>query len=320
LSLIELRKNFEFSIRSLNQHIFPLVINIPLIFFLEKHNLKRLWREGNLLSLRTWPLWLQIFLPFFVINELFFILLRHRMIRYYIHIFPFYFMVQGWILAKLWGKGKKWTAGLIFCLLCFTNISQDSAQFLFHSFNVRENIREAVKETRFYFFDFLYEITHQYEGPVSSIVDYLKKYAKPGDEIKVPLAGEPESIQFYLPEQKVLNSRFFSEFNFPDWIVPRDYWVRQELLKDDPAKIPQYEAYLNEIGRKYERITLPTFDIVWENRPDDLGYHKFRTVTEGLYQTMIYRKLLSEDQNKAGERVKENVEGRGFDRKPLIPV
>ncbi|GEM_PF-831823 len=320
VSLIELRKNFEFSIRSLNQHIFPLVINIPLIFFLKKHNLKRLWREGNLLSLRTWPLWLQIFLPLFVINELFFILLRHRMIRYYIHVFPFYFMLQAWVLVGLKERTRAWIATALFIVLSFTNIFQDSAQFLFHSFNVQENIREAVKETRFYFFDFLYEITHTYEGPVSSIVDYLRKHAKPGDEIKVPLAGEPESIQFYLPEQKVLNARFFSDLNFPDWIAPRDYWVRQELLKGDPQRLPESEAYLNEIGRRYERITLNTFDIVWENRPDDLGYHKFRTVTEGLYPTMIYRRLSEDEyQRRLKAYSPEQVAGTGFDRKPLIP-
>ena len=41
------------------------------------------------------------------INSVFFVFLRHRMMRYYIHLFPFYFMIQSWLFYRACQFGKK---------------------------------------------------------------------------------------------------------------------------------------------------------------------------------------------------------------------
>ena len=48
---------------------------------------------------------------------------------------------------------------------------------------------------RSYFGDYLYEITHDYDGPVEGIVEYLKKNAGPSDLVQIPY-GE-YAVRFY---------------------------------------------------------------------------------------------------------------------------
>ncbi|MBI4431307.1 MAG: glycosyltransferase family 39 protein [Candidatus Omnitrophica bacterium] len=314
LNVLELWRNFEFSVRMVNKFIFPLGVNSVLLgwIYLKQR------QHGEKIVLERWVVPV---ISFIFINSIFFVFLRHRMLRYFIHLFPFYFMIQAWIFWHLARYARVWFVAAIFSIVCLTNLFSSSGAKLFSSLNLKENVLEFKESFRAYLPLFLYEITHRYGGPVSSAVEYLKQHAKPGETIKVPMGGDADSFQFYLPEQFVINELFFAKNDFPDWIVPRDYWVRQELRLSKPEDLAQKEDYLNEIGRRYERITLPTFDIVWENRPDDLGYHKFRTVTEGLYPTMIYKKLSNEDYaRKMKDFQQEQVQGRGFDRKPLIPV
>lgn len=311
LTFVDFRKNIEFSIRVINKYIFPFVINAILFVIL----VMKTTQAKNKLREIAKQEWFRTVGSFLVINTVFIFFLRHRMMRYYIHLFPFYYTIQALILFQFSRKISRWGAVVLFLFIHFTTIPGDSAQYLV------KNVSSFKEATKFYFLDYLYEITHRYEGPVSSAVDYLKKNAKPGDTIKVPTAAEPESFQFYLPDQKVSNGRFFANQDFPEWIVPRDYWVRQELKLFAADDLAQKESYLTEIGKRYERIVLDTFDIVWENRPDELGYHKFKTVSDGLYRTMIYRRLSEEElRQRNANFIQEKVKGSGFDRQPLIPT
>jgi len=144
-------------------------------------------------------------------------------------------------------------------------------------------------EPHFYFFDYLYEITHDYDGPVEAIVNYLRKHAKAGDTVKI-IYGDAQ-VMFYLSHLRLINDYFYKEKNFPDFIVDRYYWRREEeaRLKKQKGDLSEEETYLKEIEKRYEKIELDAIDIIWENRPDDLGYHKFRTVKEGR-PVVVYRK------------------------------
>lgn len=144
-------------------------------------------------------------------------------------------------------------------LAIFTNI------FSF-SFPVRSNI-----------FDYIYEITHDYDGPAEGIVKYLNANAKPGDTVKV--AHRFDNPVIFYADLKVDNMPPFDDGKFPEWIVVSGRWNSGFYGSD----------YCKEVKKRYVEIVLSYPDIPWENRPDDMGYHKFKTDT-GAPTVKIYKR------------------------------
>ena len=91
---------------------------------------------------------------------------------------------------------------------------------------------------------------------------------------------EPQKPVFYTG-LKVDNIMAPGDDPYPEWIIPRDYWTSETFYAS---------GYFKEIEKRYEKITLDCPDLRWENRPDDLGYHHFRTVTDYPATVTIYRK------------------------------
>ena len=131
---------------------------------------------------------------------------------------------------------------------------------------------------RSYFKDYFYEIMHDYDGPIECIVKFLRENAEKGDTVKIPYGDC--AVAFYT-DLKVYNKMEPGENPYPEWIIPRDYWTSPDFYNT---------KYFREIQKKYKEITLSCPDLRWENRPDDLGYHKFRTVKSYPRKVVIYRK------------------------------
>jgi len=125
------------------------------------------------------------------------------------------------------------------------------------------------------FFSYLSEITHDYDGPVEAIVNFLNQSTKKNPTVLTNYAWEP--IIFYT-NAKVLNritdpsSPLFplTKGENPDFIIPRHCWK--------PMQIPA----------NYRKIVLSAKDICWENRSEPLLHH-FRTVTTGP-NVVIYQR------------------------------
>ena len=113
---------------------------------------------------------------------------------------------------------------------------------------------------------YLYEITHDYDGPIEGIVTFLRGRARPGDTVKIIYGDMP--IMFYTG-LAVDNSCVYDEEHMPEWIVFRHGW--HEKLDN---------KYFTQVQKKYKKHVLDYPDIKWENRPGDLGYHKFATDKE----------------------------------------
>lgn len=69
--------------------------------------------------------------------------------------------------------------------------------------------------TRYFLFDYLYEITHSYSGPNEKIVAYLKINAKP-DEI---ILSKGDSLVYASYANTITYREDINKS--PDWIIPR---------------------------------------------------------------------------------------------------
>ena len=189
------------------------------------------------------------FLPFINMNSL----------RYIIHIAPFFFILEAYIICRLMKRYRYLTLCIVVPLVIFANV------FSF-SFPVRS-----------YISDYIYEITHDYDGPAEGITKYLNANAKPGDTVKV-IHRFDNPLIFYT-NLKIDNMPPFENRTFPEWIVLSEHWNSGFYASD----------YYREVKERYDELVLPYPDIPWENRPDDMGYHKFRTDTSAP-RVRIYKR------------------------------
>ena len=129
------------------------------------------------------------------------------------------------------------------------------------------------------FVDFLYEITHDYDGPIEGIVKYLNKNAKDDDTVLITYGDAP--LKFYT-DLRVIGGRTDEDLTpayEADWIILRKYWFFSRL-SDLVQHVPIAD---------YEKIVINYPDTQWENR-ESLEWHHFRTV-ENEDRVILYHKI-----------------------------
>jgi len=233
-------KNLEFQIRMINKFIFPL------FFFLSVY-------AGRLILARKWEFALsdrekgavKTILTVIAVNILAFCFAEERNLRYLVYFIPLLAVIQGMILLRLARKNR----GLLSLFL--------AVSVLTGVFNMGT--------PSFLLPKYLYEITHDYDGPVEGIVKFLRHNAAPGDTVKISYGDLP--VMFYT-DLEVDNSRVLDPGRIPDWLVFRRWWDGKESLGD---------AYYVDLEKTHEKYVLDYPDIPWENRPGDIGHHRFAT-------------------------------------------
>jgi len=118
--------------------------------------------------------------------------------------------------------------------------------------------------------DYLYEVTHDYDGPIEGIVKYLNSHGRPNDIVAITYGDLP--LKFYTKMRVVggLTGEDLSPAKKADWVIVRKYIVTYRL-----AGVVQYLE--NNVPRyKYEEIVIDYPDTAFENResPEE---HRFRT-------------------------------------------
>ena len=93
-----------------------------------------------------------------------------------------------------------------------------------------------------FFPKYLYEITHDYDGPIEGIVKFLNENAKETDTVKIVYGDH--SLIFYT-DLKVDNSWVYDKEHMPEWIVFRRDW--HEQLND---------KYYSVVQKKYKKHAL----------------------------------------------------------------
>ena len=214
---------------------------------------------------------------------------KYSDVRYLIGLFPLwisFILLPIVFLLRRREHILKVIGAIIFLLMVFTNIFYSIGFYVFLPFEnslqqkcelfmpekatycqswIKDNFIDQ-KELKFPFFYYLYEITHDYDGPIEGVVKYLNSK---GNENSIVFANNWYfSIQFYT-NMKVLNPiEYYDTGLTPDFIVVN--------LPDrrDNQDINFLITCAEE--RNYAKVTLPYPDLTWDNRPV-VWYHKFWT-------------------------------------------
>ncbi len=119
-------------------------------------------------------------------------------------------------------------------------------------------------------FTYVYEITHDYVGPVEGTVKYLKEHAKKGDVVTVTYEDLP--LKYYTNLRIIggLTGEDLTPASEADWIVMRRY-----MISSQEQDVRSMIYGLLQTG-KYRQIDIPYPDIPFQNRetPDE---HLWRT-------------------------------------------
>jgi hypothetical protein len=267
-SLVEIKKNFEFQVRTINGYFIPIafwIIAVIILRFFKKHTIVKPTEEEKRIFTRL------IFI--LLCNIAVFSIVGLRTMRYYIHYLPFLCLLEAFVLYRLF-CWRKALATVIILLIIFTNfLSRPNPLFLTKGLPAPFDFSRYSK-FRTYFLDYIYELMHEYIGPTEALCKYLDLHAKPGDSIKI-LKGDL-AVMFYHPELLILNDERYFRKTYPEWIVVRKYWnpILQQWWKGR-HKIHIEDGYMDVLDR-YEKILLPAVDSVRENVPDELENHFFR--------------------------------------------
>ncbi len=129
---------------------------------------------------------------------------------------------------------------------------------------------------------FMYEITHDYDGPIEGIVEYLNKHAKKSDIVAMSYGDMP--VKFYTGLRVV--GGFTGEDLTPgadaDWVI-----IRKNVEIYPMAR--KFLASRVNWGR-YQKIVLDYPDIPFENRESPL-YHYYKTQVNYPYRVTIFHKV-----------------------------
>lgn len=277
-------RNAKFYLSKINGYFFPyrfLAVVLALIFLIKR----KIKFPLNKIESESFSLILLMILT----NWIFLCFADYNSVRYIIHIVGLFFLIEAFLLTRALNWNR--IIGIaLFLALCFTDLLNSSFYYIISkpftpvilevstwvhdkgiindtiNKRIQKEINKIIKKKwiKIYFFDYLYEITHDYNGPMEGVVTYLKQNAKPGQTIKTH-SFNANSLFFYT-DLKI--DYDFSNETFPEWIFLRDYWTEDSFYKTD---------YFKKIEKRYKKIELDYPDIRWENRPDDMSFHYFKT-------------------------------------------
>ena len=216
--------------------------------------------------------------------------------QYIISSFPLLYLLLAILLTNIFPKHPLLQSCLA-TLLITTNIIHVGPLFPFKSL-VRNNsewfqkspylenvyasfIREV--HIKSVYFDYLYEISHVYKGPLDAVVEFFKTHGKPGDTCYID--SEFESLAFYTG-MKMVQNQDLKHHHPPDWIVLRG--------KDRPfvesGDIDSASRKVKEVllANSHNRVELDA-PAIWVNNTYDIQIHEFRSPSSNNKITIYQR-------------------------------
>jgi hypothetical protein len=120
--------------------------------------------------------------------------------------------------------------------------------------------------------DFIYEITHDYDGPIEGIVKYLNENGSKEDVVAITYGDMP--LKFYTQMRIVggLTGEDLSQAMHAKWVI-----LRKHIICEKDANVRRYLVQ-NLPLQSYERVIIDYPDIPFENR-ESLPEHLYRTDT-----------------------------------------
>ncbi|MDA8156294.1 MAG: hypothetical protein M0Z52_07560 [Actinomycetota bacterium] len=129
--------------------------------------------------------------------------------------------------------------------------------------------------------DYIYEITHNYRGPIDGIVEYLQKHANKGDVVAITYGDMP--VKFYTGLRVVggLTGEDLTPAKNADWVI-----IRRHVICEKDMRVRKFLLAEVPLG-KYDPIVLNYPDLPFENR-EDPAQHLFRTAKD--YPVVIFHR------------------------------
>ena len=214
-------------------------------------------------------------------------------IRSWIFLMPLFCLLSGLVIYQVWEK-RKLIAYLLLALLILTNFLHIFPFIFFKGTAVnlvgsisgkgsispeeitsfeKQNFIENTLKSRYFFFDYIYEITGDYNGSDRLIVNYMLKYGS--KEESFIASSFPNTILLYTGMNMVdLNASKI------DWMIIRGFKTRDDIE----------ENFIKSINEKinlsnYEKITINSLEERWADAPDPAN-HRFKTDKSG--EIIIY--------------------------------
>jgi hypothetical protein len=132
---------------------------------------------------------------------------------------------------------------------------------------------------------FLYELTHKHRGPITGIVDYLKKEGRPGQIVAITYGDLP--LKFYT-QMRVIGGLTGEDLDLAaqaDWVIVRHHVIcdkDQAVAEALRARVP---------WARYQRVVLDVADSAFENR-ESMPEHLFRSPTlDEEPPVVLYRRM-----------------------------
>jgi hypothetical protein len=132
------------------------------------------------------------------------------------------------------------------------NLEKDSETYLF----IKDNFR-----IRYFLFDYLYEITHDYNSPTKKIANYLKENSNKDDKILTNTAE-----MFIVFDTSLLPAK---KNETPNWIIPRKangIWTGEK----------KYNEVIGRIDKRYEKIIINSTDYIYPLDTPHPRVHRFK--------------------------------------------
>jgi hypothetical protein len=150
-----------------------------------------------------------------------------------------------------------------------------------YRYNIIKSNEKGMKYSNFC--DYLYEITHDYDGPIEGIVKYLNEYGSKDDVVAITNGDMP--LKFYTSMKVIggLSGEDLSPAKQAKWVI-----LRRHTVCEKDVRVRLYLEQ-NVPWENYEGIVIDYPDIPWENR-EDPAEHQFRTVVNEI-RVVIFRRV-----------------------------
>lgn len=135
-------------------------------------------------------------------------------------------------------------------------------------------------ELEFPLFEYFGELTHDYQGPIESVIQYLNRNAQPGDVVAT--AYEHFPLMFYTDLIILRTREIGRRYRYqPEWVVAQH--------ENYPSELPASTFRAITTG-EYDRIELEDrpYALQWDNIPEP-AWHLFRTAEDRRHPLLLFR-------------------------------
>jgi hypothetical protein len=204
--------------------------------------------------------------------------------RYLTYLIPVCMIFLAYLLHRVWLRHGSSAIVLTFIIL-FTH-------WLYGwTVHFSKNSERFKKSHTFLFFNYVDEITHDFDGPFEALTKFLNREAKPTDRVFISHGDLP--LQFYTPLQIKggLSCQDLNDWrSLPDWIILRHFFRMSPPLEEARLDEERTRDYLKMIPlSEYQKIKLDVVDTVWESIPEP-EVHLYRTSIDGP-PLIVYKKI-----------------------------